>query len=45
MTMAALPLITVAFSSHRLEVLPAMRAEMRRHDALVLEEAPEPQCH
>jgi hypothetical protein len=40
--MPALPLITIGFSSHRLEVLPAIREEMRRHDALVLEEAPEP---
>jgi hypothetical protein len=40
--MPAPPLITIGFSSHRLEVLPAVREEMGRHDALVLEEAPEP---
>jgi hypothetical protein len=40
--MAAPPLITIGFSSHRLEVLPEVREEMGRHDALVLEEAPEP---
>lgn len=36
------PLITVGFSSHRLEVLPAALKEMAVHDAVVLEEAPEP---
>jgi hypothetical protein len=34
-------LITIGFSSHRLEVLPVIQAEMSRHDALVMEEAPE----
>jgi len=38
---APLPLITVAFSSHRLEVLPMATEEMVRHDAIALEEAPE----
>jgi hypothetical protein len=41
-SMAERPLITIGFSSHRLEVLPAVQEEMERHDALVLEEAPEP---
>ena len=41
MTRTRLPLITVGFSSHRLEVLPAAREEMARHDAIALEEAPE----
>jgi hypothetical protein len=35
------PLITIGFASHRLEVLPVVQAEMSRHDALVMEEAPE----
>jgi hypothetical protein len=35
------PLITIGFSSHRLETLPVVEAEMSRHDALVMEEAPE----
>lgn len=34
-------LITIGFSSHRLEVLPVVQEEMSRHEALVLEEAPE----
>lgn len=36
------PLITLGFSSHRMEVLPYEQEEMWRHDAIVLEEAPEP---
>jgi hypothetical protein len=36
------PLITLGFSSHRMEVLPYEQEEMWRHDAVVLEEAPEP---
>ena len=35
------PLITIGFSSHRLEVLPALQEEMSRHEAFVMEEAPE----
>ena len=35
------PLITLGFSSHRMEVLPYEQEEMWRHDAIVLEEAPE----
>ena len=41
MTRTRLPLITIGFSSHRLEVLSAAREEMARHDAIVLEDAPE----
>lgn len=40
--MTELPLLTVALSSHRLEVLPPARELMRAHEAIVLEEAPEP---
>ncbi len=36
------PLITIGLSSHRLEVLPFAFAAMERHQAVVLEEAPEP---
>ncbi|MBW1990770.1 MAG: hypothetical protein JRI59_01300 [Deltaproteobacteria bacterium] len=36
------PFITIGFSSHRLEVLPEARRVMENHDAIVLEEAPEP---
>ena len=36
-----LPLITIGFSSHRLEVLPVVREEMSRYKAIVLEEPPE----
>ncbi|MEJ2673538.1 MAG: hypothetical protein P8168_15375, partial [Deltaproteobacteria bacterium] len=36
------PLITLGFSSHRLEVLPYEQEAMWRHDAVVLEEPPEP---
>ncbi len=32
------PLITIGFSSHRLEVLPVIQAEMARHQAIALEE-------
>jgi len=35
------PLITIGFSSHRLEVLPVVQEEMARHEALVMEDAPE----
>jgi len=35
------PLITIGFSSHRPEVLPVVQEEMSRHEALVLEDAPE----
>jgi hypothetical protein len=35
-------LVTVGLSSHRLEVLPYARCEMENRDAIVLEEAPEP---
>jgi hypothetical protein len=35
------PLITIGFSSHRLEVLPVVREEMSRYKAIVLEEPPE----
>ncbi|MDI6852476.1 MAG: hypothetical protein QME75_02565 [Deltaproteobacteria bacterium] len=35
-------LVTVGLSSHRLEVLPYARREMQNHEAIVLEEAPEP---
>jgi hypothetical protein len=41
--MTGLPLLTVALSSHRLEVLPAAGELMRAHQAIVLEEAPEPE--
>jgi len=41
MTQADIPLITIGFSSHRLEVLPAVWEEMSRHEAIVLEEPPE----
>jgi hypothetical protein len=34
-------LITIGFSSHRPEVLPVVQEEMSRHEALVLEDAPE----
>lgn len=40
--MASLPLITVGLSSHRLEAIPYACQEMARHDAIILEEAPEP---
>jgi hypothetical protein len=36
-----LPLITIGFSSHRPEVLPAVREEMSSHEAIALEEPPE----
>jgi hypothetical protein len=36
-----LPLITIGFSSHRLEALPVAREEMSHHEAVVLEEPPE----
>lgn len=35
------PLITIGFSSHRLEVLPVIQEEMARHQAIALEEPPE----
>jgi hypothetical protein len=35
------PLITIGFSSHRLEVLETVREEMTRHEAVILEEPPE----
>jgi hypothetical protein len=35
------PFITIGFSSHRLEVLPVIREEMGRHQAIALEEPPE----
>jgi len=41
MAVTELPLITIGFSSHRLEVLPYAEEEMQRHEAIVLEEAPE----
>jgi len=40
--MAKIPLVTVGLSSHRLEVLPEARREMENHEAIILEEAPEP---
>ena len=40
--MTEYPLIIIGFSSHRLEVLPYEQKEMRRSDAIVLEEAPAP---
>jgi hypothetical protein len=36
------PIVTVGLSSHRLEVLPYARREMAYHEAIILEEAPEP---
>ncbi len=39
--MPSLPLVTIGLSSHRLEALPAARELMARHEAVVLEEAPE----
>jgi|GEM_PF-155534 len=36
------PLFTLGFSSHRVEVLPAALELMGRHQAVILEEAPEP---
>ncbi len=36
------PAITIGFSSHRLEVLETVREEMSRHEAIALEEPPEP---
>jgi hypothetical protein len=36
-----LPLITIGFVSHRLEVLPAVWEEMSHHEAIVLEDPPE----
>ncbi len=41
MAAANRPLITIGFSSHRLEVLPFIQEEMSRHDAIALEEPPE----
>jgi len=41
-TSPPLPLITIGFSSHRLEALPPAREEMAGHDAIVLEDPPEP---
>lgn len=41
MAATAPPVITIGFSSHRLEVLPAVREEMSRHEAVILEEPPE----
>ncbi|MBM4284137.1 MAG: hypothetical protein FJ128_02655 [Deltaproteobacteria bacterium] len=38
----SLPLFTIGFASHRLETLPLVLEMMRRHEAMVLEEAPEP---
>jgi hypothetical protein len=35
------PLITIGFSSHRLEVLPVIQEEMASHQAIALEEPPE----
>jgi hypothetical protein len=35
------PIITIGFSSHRLEVLPTVLEEMSGHQAIVLEEPPE----
>lgn len=35
------PLVTLGLSSHRLETLPVAEKEMEKHDAIVLEEAPE----
>ena len=42
MAETALPLITIGFSSHRLEALPIAMEEMSGHEAIVLEEPPEP---
>ncbi|MEJ5328845.1 MAG: hypothetical protein WHT07_01665 [Desulfobaccales bacterium] len=39
--MPSLPLITVGLSSHRLEALPPALELMARHEAVILEEAPE----
>ncbi|MGQ9689637.1 MAG: hypothetical protein ACUVXF_12775 [Desulfobaccales bacterium] len=35
------PVITIGFSSHRLEILPVIKEEMSRHQAIALEEPPE----
>jgi hypothetical protein len=40
--MSSYPLFTIGLSSHRLEVLPYARQLMENHEAIVLEEAPEP---
>ncbi len=40
--MPARPFITIGLSSHRLEVLPFALAAMREHQAVLLEEPPEP---
>ncbi len=38
-------MITVAFSTHRLEVLKEAEARMREHDTIALEEPPHPDFH
>lgn len=38
-------MITVAFSTHRLEVLPEAARLMERHDVIALEEPPHPRFH
>jgi hypothetical protein len=40
--MTKLPLVTIGLSSHRLESLPYAFKEMGKHEAIILEEAPEP---
>jgi hypothetical protein len=40
--MSKSPLVTVGLSSHRLEVIPYAQREMVHHEAIILEEAPEP---
>lgn len=42
MAVPELPIITVGFSSHRSEALPLAKEKMVLHDAIALEEAPEP---
>jgi hypothetical protein len=41
MQLGNLPVITIGFSSHRLEVLPFVREEISHQEAIVLEEPPE----
>lgn len=40
--MTKLPLVTIGLSSHRLEALPYAFKEMEKHEAIILEDAPEP---
>lgn len=36
------PLITIGFSSHRIETLPFVKEQMKNHNVIIIEEAPNP---